>query len=301
MRNNVENTSNEHDAHSDTYACAWIRRLYSGLPYEYRRNRFLAVLQAFLDDSGRGKETDSKVFVIAGYAGPMESFSSFADEWQALLRENPALEYLKGKEANSLTGQFSGWTETERTARVLRFIDLIRKFGLIALSFAVPYREFNEILREPKGIMRYPYPVAFATMVAWLMTSAVQKSELEQIELIFDQGMIGRERAIQAAYEGIKGSLSKEMLGLLAGRPRFEDDKRYLPLQAADLLAWNVRRDCAEQLTTLKQWESVIWTQLRTGIKGKGLFMDSGEMRAFKARKDASYLERIRKTELTEK
>ena len=277
----------DHEQHGDDKACLWMRRLYSGLPSDERHNRYLAVLQAFLDDSGRGKESDSKVFVVAGYTGPMENFNSFADDWQALLREEPVLDYVKGKEANALKGQFSGWTAAARDERVCRFISLIRKHRLIALSYAVPYREFNKILREPKGIMRYPYAVAFSTMVVWLMTSAEKKSEREEIELIFDQGMIGRERAIRAAYEGIKGSMSKEALELLVGKPRFEDDKRYLPLQAADLLAWHVRRDCAKQLTTGKQWESLIWTQLQTGIEGKALYMDSKEMLAFRDRKNA--------------
>jgi hypothetical protein len=251
------------------------------------------VLQAFFDDSGRGKESDSLVFVLAGYAGPMASFSSFADDWQTVLREEPPLAYVKGKEANSLTGQFANWTKEQREERLAKFIGLIRKHDLIALSFGVGYRDFNRILREPKGIMKYPYAIAFANVVAWLMRSASVKPEREEIELIFDQGIIGRERAIQAAYEGMKGSIPKDTLDLLVGRPRFEDDKRYLPLQAADLLAWNVRRDYAEQLTKGKRWDSPTWTQLRTGIKGKGLFMDEKELRDFRARKLAANLERL--------
>lgn len=63
--------------------------------------RYLVVLQAFFDDSGRGKESDSPVFVLAGYTGSKATFVSFANDWQAVLREEPTLEYVKGKEANS--------------------------------------------------------------------------------------------------------------------------------------------------------------------------------------------------------
>jgi hypothetical protein len=251
------------------------------------------VLQAFFDDSGRGKESDSPVFVLAGYTGSKATFVSFANDWQAVLREEPTLEYVKGKEANSLSGQFAGWTKEQRDERLARFIGLIRKHDLIALSLVVGYRGFNRILREPKGIMKYPYAVAFANVVAWLMTSASKKPEREEIELIFDQGAIGRERAIQAAYEGMKGSIPEDTMDLLVGRLRFEDDKRCLPLQAADLLAWNVRRDYVEQLTKGTRWDSPTWTELRTDIAGKALFMEEKELSDFRARKLAANLQRL--------
>jgi fluoride ion exporter CrcB/FEX len=257
-----------------------------------RGRGYLVMLQAFFDDSGRGKESDSPVFVLAGYAGSIATFCSFADDWQAVLREEPTLGYVKGKEANLLSGQFAGWTKEQRDERLARFVGLIRKHDLIALSFGVGYRDFNRILREPKGIMKYPYAVAFVNVVAWLMISASKKPEREEIELIFDQGVIGRERAIQAAYEGMKGSIPKHTMDLLVGRPRFEDDKRYLPLQAADLLAWNVRRDYVEQLTK-GRWDSPTWTELRTNIRGRALFMDEKELSDFRARKLAANLERL--------
>jgi hypothetical protein len=282
-----------HDECGDDKACLWIRRLLSGLPSDQRARRYLIVLQAWIDDSGRGKESDSPVFVLAGYAGPVQSFYSFSDDWQAIMRQAPALPYLKGKEANALVGHFKGWTAEQRDAKLENLIAVIRKHDLIAVSVAINFRDFNRILAEPKGVLKNPYGVAFAYMVGWLMHSANVKPEREEIELIFDQGTLAREKEIEDAYKGMKGAIPKEAMDLLVGRPRFEDDKRHLPLQAADLFAWNVRRDLVEQLKTGKTWESRTWTALRTGIRGKPMYLGEKDLHDFKTRYLAARQERL--------
>ncbi len=251
------------------------------------------MLQAWIDDSGRGKESDSPVFVLAGYAGPVQKFERLTDDWQATMREEPALAYLKGKEANALVGNFKGWTPEQRDAKLEKLIASIRKHDLIALSVAVNYRDFNRTLREPKGVLKNPFGVAFAHMAGWLMHSAHVKPEREEIEMIFDHGVLAREKEIEDAYQGMKWAILKEAMDLLVGRPRFEDDKRHLPLQAADLFAWNVRRDLVEQLTNGKRWESPTWTELRTGIKGIPIYLGGKELIEFKNRNDAATQERL--------
>jgi len=47
-------------------------------------------------------------------------------------------------------------------------------------------------------------------------------------------------------YRQIRDILPERQTGLIVGSPRMEDDKLVLPLQAADLLAWNVRRYAAK-------------------------------------------------------
>jgi hypothetical protein len=251
------------------------------------------VLQAWIDDSGRGKESDSPFFVLAGYAGPVESFENMSDDWQRIMAEEPKLAYLKGKEANALDRNFKGWTTEQRDAKLEKLIASIRKNELIALSLSVSYRDFNRTLRQPKGVLKNPFGIGFAHVIVWLLHSAHVKVEREEIEMIFDQGVLAREKEIEAAYRGMKWAFPKEAMDLLVGRPRFEDDKRNMPLQAADLFAWNVRRDLVEQLKNGKNWESPTWTALRTGIKGKPIHLGEHELREFKKRHDAARRERL--------
>jgi hypothetical protein len=169
-------------------------------------------------------------------------------------------------------------------------IAALNKYRMIAISVAVSYSDFNRILAMPKGAMKNPYALSFCHVVTWMLESAFTKPSRERIELIFDQGIIGRERNISAAYEGMMERLPKQMTDLLVGRPRFEDDKYFLPLQMADLLAWHGRRDYAEQITSrgARRWQSSVWDALRT-TQGKALLLKSSDLAEFKRRSDARF------------
>jgi hypothetical protein len=61
------------------------------------------------------------------------------------------------------------------------------------------------------------------------------------VDYVFDnQGAIGAEAAIW--YEHIKSWQKPEITAVMGSSPKFEDDKLVLPLQAADMLAWHMRR-----------------------------------------------------------
>ncbi len=121
-----------------------------------------------------------------------------------------------------------------------------------------------------------------------MLDSVVKKPSREKLELIFDQGVIGRERNIKAAYEGLMDHLPRQMTDLLVGRPRFEDDKCLLPLQMADLFAWHCRRDYYEQIRSngARRWESSAWNVLRS-VHGKALYLREPDLLEFKRRSDA--------------
>ncbi len=199
------------------------------------------------------------------------------------MKARPVLDYLKGKEAASLSGNFKRWTPEQRDAKLKAMIAVLRKYRMLALSFAVTYSDFNRILATPKGLMKTPYALAFCNVVVWMLDSAMKKPSRERIELIFDGGIIGRERNIAEAYRGMIEKLPKSAMDLLVGKPRYEDDREFLPLQMADLLAWHSRRDYAEQLAVGKQYESPVWDELRT-VGGKSLLMRPMHLLDFKRR-----------------
>ncbi len=237
------------------------------------------MLQAWFDESGRGLDP---VFVLAGYVGFADRIKDCAGEYQAVMRKSPELPYLKGIAANALKYEFAGWTEAERDAKLCELIAVIRKYELIALSVAIDSRAFKKVLRQPKGIMKNPDALAYCHIVTWLLHSASVKQPPEQIELIFDQGVLSREKQISESYDGMRSHLPKKLSDMLVSRPRFENDKENLPLQAADLFAWHTRRDYEEQLLHKRRWSARVWDELRT-VRGKSIFLGPKELSAFRA------------------
>jgi len=97
---------------------------------------------AFIDDSGSGG--DSPYYILAGYSAPEATWAAFWPDWQAALDVAPKLQYFKMSEAESLKGQFSGFSSEQRTERVNRFIDVIQAHDLQEASIAVSAQAYRD-------------------------------------------------------------------------------------------------------------------------------------------------------------
>jgi hypothetical protein len=173
----------------------------------------------------------------------VERWAEFSNEWQAALKEEPFIEYFKMSECESLKEQFEGFTPRERDAKLARLTNLAVHYTEFRFSELVDRIAFDNILRPvlPKPY-RNPYLWAFNAMVSgmasWMRYASVHE---DQIECVFDkQGKL--EKRAGWLYDKCRGRPGFEHHRLIHEPIRFEDDKKFLPLQGADLLAWQVRR-----------------------------------------------------------
>jgi hypothetical protein len=214
--------------------------------------RYRAVLvlsQGFIDDSGSGG--DSPYFVLSALISTVEKWACFADEWQVALAEAPSIDYFKMSEAESRKKQFEGFNPDERDKELKRLTTLVDCYSDFRFSHLIDHEEYDEILRPvlPKPY-RNPYLWAFNGMVSGLGSLMVSelpsfqhyRSEQDtQIECIFDrQGKL--EKRAGRLYDKVRGRPGFEHSHLIREPIRFENERTFLPLQGADLLAWHVRR-----------------------------------------------------------
>jgi hypothetical protein len=69
----------------------------------------------------------------------------------------------------------------------------------------------------------------------------------------------------RSVIEGIGKEFPEHAKLLVNKEAEFRDEKVFLPLQAADLLAWNVRRDRYEKMIGRKhRWK--VWEALRKSV-----------------------------------
>src|SRR6266849_29231 len=106
----------EQDGHWEDCCCKTcepIQALVSGLAPKPRLARLLAMLQAYIDDSGRGQSSGD--FVLAGFIAPVENWLAFGHVWQTVLNAPRSLTYLHTRKAMSRipSGPFEGWNREE--------------------------------------------------------------------------------------------------------------------------------------------------------------------------------------------
>lgn len=191
---------------------------------------------AFIDDSGSGG--DSPYYVLAGYSADETTWAAFWPLWQAALDSPPKLEYFKMSEAESLKGQFEGFTPEGRTARLNQFIGVILACDVQEASVVVPDREYHEIVYPVMHRNHAsPYYFAFIAMVSALAAINRYSGSADATDFIFDEQCGIQNKAIRM-YHLLKSNFPERQFGRVA----YRTDKQMLALQAADLIAWQIRR-----------------------------------------------------------
>jgi hypothetical protein len=199
------------------------------------------MLKAFVDDSGSGG--DSPWYVLAGYVGAGEAWDAFESPWRAVLDEPARLEYFKASEAESLRsdGQWSGVSKDERNARLGSFIGVIGEFATRAFHVRLKQIDYNEVIR-PYIPEKWDNAYFFLFIGFLAAATSVEKyaGDGQPIEFVFDYA--DKKRIQKPSLQLFDQCMNYPQFDGRVHNIRYEDEKKFLPLQAADLLAWQIRR-----------------------------------------------------------
>lgn len=210
--------------------------LVCGFPGKRGTERQLLVLREFkahIDASGKG---DPNLLVMAGYIAPAETWAEFSREWQIRL-DQARLPYFKMSEMGArpeIAGYFYRVIEesgvTAAISCVFKTDDLVRAVRSIKWP---PYVKNLEKLENP-------YYLAVQQIIGNLAENQASFGISEPIDFIFDEE--AEKRHIIESWSRMKLAVPDDIRKLMGDTPIYRDDKKVLPLQAADLYAWWVRK-----------------------------------------------------------
>ena len=200
----------------------------------------LASLQAFIDDSA--SDTGDRRLYLAGYLNRADKWALFSEAWREELKVAPAIDYLKMSEANALDGQFAGWTIGARDDKLRGLVRVINHFEPMSFEFSLSREEYYRHVKPvaPRGIGN-PHFVCCLHVVFGLAQYVDSEKVKVPIDFIFDQ-QTGVSDDLALFLDYMKRNLPRSARKLIAS-VAFEDDKQFLPIQAADMLAWHLRRE----------------------------------------------------------
>jgi hypothetical protein len=208
--------------------------------------------QTFIDDS----YTPNEVFVLGGHIAMAKKWAEFSKDWEALL----PLGTLSNEGAYHFKMAEMAMTP-ERMSRVPAFYRIIEKYVALSIScrmnlsdFSAAKNRFQEFSVSQKwriNLDKWANPYFF--LCRGLIDEFHKNREGmaavipldEKVDFIFDNQT--EKGFLLKAWDGYLKNQEKQNLRQHYGAtPRFEDDKEFLPLQAADLWAWWVREWCEE-------------------------------------------------------
>jgi hypothetical protein len=207
------------------------------------------MLQAFIDDS---RETNPPIFVLAGYLATAEQWRAFSTKWQEVLDMAPRMPYFKMSEARRLPRE-------KRAERIGLFFSVIEEFISSGFSVMVPPDAITRVYGTTDKFARHPFYCAFSILIPILGLNIDEFGlHCDDIELYFDDQMHEKDRMVKA-WDWAKSNAtieSPKLKRILNITPHFCDDKSLLPLQAADLHAWWIRRRYVERATGVGKMEA---------------------------------------------
>ena len=223
--------------------------------------RLLMVLnfQAFIDESVSNVTGE---FVLAGHIATAENWARFTKDWE------PLLQYGTRDKHGNLHFKMSEMAQNkERMAGVPLFAKVIDEHVYNSISCRMNLEDFVGAQQRFKsfatamrwtpnwGIWKNPYYFCFrGLMDAFHRDRAKFHPHIpldEKVDFIFDDR--SEKRPIYDAWDEILARMDSDVRARYGATPRFENDqdREFLPLQAADFWAWWVREWYEEDVSEL--------------------------------------------------
>ncbi len=202
-----------------------------------RKNRFVLTLQAYFDESGTHQ--GSPTVCVAGYISTPEQWEVFGDEWKCALDEW-GLDGFHMTDFVGRVGPYSSWSDQDRRWRLARLITIINRHTIGSVGIAVPKESFDQIF--PKATKRFiGGAYGLAASCCFLDCAKLIEGDFPsaRIAYVFEIGAPLSGEVHKVFNWNYKDPAQRAALKLLS--IKFEG-KEFAPLQAADILAYELYR-----------------------------------------------------------
>ncbi len=218
------------------------------------------MLYAYLDDSGT--HAASPICVLAGYFGGEIHWTKFDREWHKALEHNGLEEFHANRFWSYVKGEqipeYKGWDRQRASRFIGTLLRIITSHRVYPVGSAVVMSEWRALPTDERAVLtgaayrdgkvstpgapKKTYYLPFATVI---QVAARYCQQGLQMHFVFDQSdyLSGYALDYFNTIKSIQGQTTAKL-----GDIRFVDSKRNTPIQAADLLAYEVNRYMRERL-----------------------------------------------------
>ena len=188
-------------------------------------------MQAYIDDS----MADGAVLVLAGLIATVERWEVFSVEWQERLDHAPWSVFKMAevwRRGGDISLEHAKW-------HYFTIRDHVQ--GAICMTVPLAPLEAAALKHGLVGTAAAnPYTWAFKGVVNGLAQNQRDWGLDEPVDFIFDERP--EEQEVREVWDFYVQTIPDEVRKLTGRKPVFEDDKKVLPLQGADLWAWWCRK-----------------------------------------------------------
>jgi hypothetical protein len=211
------------------------------------RGKYLAVYDAYWDESGTGE--DDPVLTVAGFLSTPRRWGRFISDWQAALADWE-LPYFHMSQYVAKGGPYAAWSEAERVERCTRLVDIIVRHCAGSVGLVLPLTVYQGAIRPEVGTY-YGGRLGLASHAcivesAGLLDGTMKIKGVRRINHVFEKGAVGQGKVAALWKSEYDDERRRNYLHL--GSITHADKREFLPLQAADIMAWELHWQGKNQL-----------------------------------------------------
>ncbi len=206
------------------------------------------MLQAFSDESFHPRKPSgfAGAYVVAGYMADSAVWVNISKDWDAALKEPPAIRYFKAfeyvAEDPEDQGEFRGMSKLNRERKLEALVGVLEKHGHLMrwLDSIITWDAYNSLPDMTRKIFSNPY---FFGVAGILLAANYALAELNSdlpVDFVFDE-KVGEDRYVLSNWNVARHIMAKYPVIRRVNAISFQDDKITPALQCADLLVWQVR------------------------------------------------------------
>jgi hypothetical protein len=237
-------------------------------------NTQMIFLRAYFDETGSGSDFDCKFCGMTGCLSIPTMWDEFDPKWKAIL-DSEGLEYFHMTDFAASEGQFKeGWKDNEPRRRSLlsRLWDVLEEAMPFFIGVVIPMEHYRDKMHElHQALIRDAYYVAYKHCLDHIagLLSWDHASDVAEVATVFDN---------KKGFKGLANDIhdivvEKNGLGSVMSPPAFRDMRKYRPLQAADMVAYELFKEYDRRLHSparpprwgFKRLESIVRKSLPEG------------------------------------
>jgi hypothetical protein len=235
------------------------------------KERLMAFITGYFDESSDAQTNSPLVYTVAGYVSTDVKWLDFQKEWKAVLdREN--LLHFSMKELSKIK-KSKNWTIEQETSFLQELHSIIKKTYLCGFSVSLILNDYNSFSDEIKSQLGSPHFLTTAFLMLLISSWTSDNNLKEPILYVFEKGDEGKDNDLDFWFNEI---FTPEMRNFFRIESFAFREKKFTPLQSADILAYETRKDINRRYLIekprdmRKSLENIIdWTQNRWAIVDK--------------------------------
>lgn len=200
------------------------------------------MLIGYFDDSGKESDPSNRLVCMAGYLAVDDYWEQFGPQWyHHLLKHGVSCFHMK--ELIPRQGEFKDLTLEKRDELLLDCVKVIKENELIGFGVGVDaeaWRLLPDALTKSSGNAQ---EFCFLRIIRLIIERLKRVSPNEKLALIFDCDQEFAARRFKQFSKLRERPEIREHLASIA----FCDPRLYIPLQAADFLAWETRKELIQK------------------------------------------------------